>query len=108
MAGLMTAAMVVIELLVMGGMYPNKKANVLLVVGSVIVLAACFAFIRQQTAVSDRQFLKSMIPHHASAILMCRQASIQDPQIQSLCAEIVRGQQAEIDQMKERLSELQK
>ena len=108
MAGLMTAAMVVIELLLMGGMYPNKKLNVLLVVSSLIALAACFGFIRRQTAVGDRQFLKSMIPHHASAILMCQQASIQDPQIQTLCAEIVRGQQAEIDQMKKRLSELQK
>lgn len=108
MAGLMTAAMVVIELLVMGGMYPNKKMNVLLLVVSVIALAAFFAFIRQQTAVGNRQFLKSMIPHHASAILMCQQASIKDPQIHSLCAEIVRGQQAEINQMKKRLSELQK
>ena len=108
MAGLMTAAMVVIELLLMGGMYPNKMANALLIAGSVVALIACFALIRRQTAVGDRQFLKSMIPHHASAILMCQQASIQDPQIQSLCAEIVRGQQAEIDQMKKRLSELQK
>lgn len=108
MAGLMTAGMVVIELLLMGGMYPNRRLNVLFIGVSLIAMAAFFAFIRDQTAVGDRQFLKSMIPHHASAILMCQQASIHDPQIQSLCAEIVRGQQAEIDQMKKRLSELQK
>lgn len=108
MAGLMTAAMVVIELLVMGSMYPNKTLNLLLVVGSLIALVACFAFIRRQVAVGDRQFLQSMIPHHASAILMCQQSSIRDPQIQNLCAEIVRGQQSEIEQMKQRLRELQK
>ena len=108
MAGLMTAAMVVIELLLMSGMYPNKRANALLIAGSVVALVACFAFIRRQTAVGDRQFLKSMIPHHASAILMCQQASIQDPQIQKLCGDIVRGQQAEIDQMKQKLRDLQR
>ena len=46
-----------------------------------------------------REFLRSMIPHHSSAILMCRQAPIRDPQIRRLCASIITGQQREIDQM---------
>jgi uncharacterized protein (DUF305 family) len=68
-----------------------------------VVGIACFAFIRQQTGVSDRQFLRSMIPHHASAILMCKQAPIRDTEIASLCRTIISGQQAEIDQMKAKL-----
>src|SRR5688572_26725860 len=40
MAGLMTAAMVAIELLLMGGMYPNRKLNRKLVGASVVALAA--------------------------------------------------------------------
>src|SRR5688572_27932575 len=68
MAGLMTAAMVIIELLAMSGMYPNKKVNAVLLIVSAVALAVFFTFIRQQTAVSDQQFLKSMIPHHAAAI----------------------------------------
>ncbi len=108
MAGLMTAAMIIIELAVMGSMYPNKKLNVSLAVISVIALAGFWGLIRQQTAISDRQFLKSMIPHHAGALLMCEQASLQDAELVRLCQSIERGQQAEIDQMKAKLRELEK
>jgi hypothetical protein len=71
MAGLMTAPMAVIELVVMRGMYHNKTWNAVIMAASVVAGIAFFVFIRDQTAVSDRQFLRSMIPHHASAILMC-------------------------------------
>jgi hypothetical protein len=106
MAGLMTAGMVAIELLLMGGKYPNRKLNVMLVGTSVVALVAFFGLIRQQTAVADRQFLKSMIPHHAGAILMCDEASLQDVEIQKLCRDIVQGQQQEISQMKAMLRRL--
>jgi hypothetical protein len=105
MAGLMTAAMVVIELLVMRGMYGNRKANATILAASGLALVAFFAFIRQQTAISDRQLLRSMIPHHASAILMCEQADLHDPEITTLCSSIVSGQRLEIDQMKAKLRE---
>jgi uncharacterized protein (DUF305 family) len=67
---------------------------------------AFFALIRWQTGVGDRQFLRSMIPHHAGAILMCEQAPIQHPEVKKLCGDIIKGQQAEIDQMKARLRQL--
>ena len=108
MAGLMTAAMIAIELIIMGGMYPNKSLNIGLVVASVVVLAAFWVLIRRQTAINDRQFLRSMIPHHAGAILMCNEANISDADIQKLCRGIVLGQQREIDQMKAKLAELNK
>lgn len=107
MAGLMAAAMVAIELVVMGGMYPNKRWNVLLIAASVAALAVFWILIRQQTAIAERQFLKSMIPHHAGAILMCQQSSLQDPEVVRLCEGIVQGQQAEIDLMKAKLRELE-
>ena len=100
MAGLMTAPMVAIEILVMSGMYKNKKLNALLIAGSCVAGIAFFLFIRQQTAISDRQFLRSMIPHHSGAILMCNEASLQDQRILELCKTIVAGQQQEIDQMR--------
>ena len=75
---------------------------------SSIAIVGCWLLIRQQAAISDTQFLRSMIPHHASAILMCQQAPIQDPAIKDLCKGIVTGQQAEIDLMKAKLIELQK
>jgi hypothetical protein len=107
MAGLMTAPMIVIELLLMSSMYKDKRLNAMIVAVSVITGILFFVFIRQQTAINDTQFLRSMIPHHAGAILMCRESTITDPEIQQLCQSIVEGQQQEIDQMKAILARLQ-
>ena len=106
MAGLMTIPMIFIEMALMGSMYMDKKLNTIIIGVSSILLIAFFVFIRQQSAVSDKQFLKSMIPHHASAILMCEKANLQDPEIKDLCQSIISGQQAEIDQMKAKLQEV--
>jgi hypothetical protein len=99
MAGLMTAPMVVFELLLMGMMYPRKGLNAGLFAVSLLVGGLCFAGIRQQWLIGDREFLASMIPHHSGAILMCGKAPVRDPEIRRLCAAIIRGQQQEIDQM---------
>lgn len=107
MAGLMTAPMVLIEPVVMRGMYHDKKLNAVIAAAGVVVGVLTFVFIRQQTAVSDGQFLRSMIPHHSGAILMCQQASLQDLEIRGLCRTIVSSQQQEIDQMTAMLRRLQ-
>jgi hypothetical protein len=106
MAGLMVAPMAILELVIMGSMYPDKKLNKILIVVSVVALALFWFGIREQTAVGDRQFLKSMIPHHAGAILMCSQAPITDPEIKKLSGEIITSQRVEIDQMKSILKRL--
>jgi uncharacterized protein (DUF305 family) len=106
MAGLMTAPMVLIELVLMRSMYNNKRANILIIAASIIALGAFFIMIRQQTAIADTQFLKSMIPHHAAAILMCGKAPIQDAEIRQLCKTIIDGQSAEIAEMKAKLQVL--
>jgi uncharacterized protein (DUF305 family) len=108
MAGLMTAPMIIIELIVMRSMYQNATVNAAILAVSAIALVAFFLLIRQQTAVADVQFLKSMIPHHASAVLMCEKAPISDAEIKALCKTILAGQQAEIAQMKARLRALEK
>lgn len=105
MAGLMTAPMILIEMLLMGSMYKNKKLNYGILAFGVILLVSCFLFIRNQAGVSDRQFLKSMIPHHAAAILMVKEAKIGDPEIQKLAQDIISSQQMEIDFMKAKLKE---
>jgi hypothetical protein len=107
MAGLMVAPMVVFELVVMWAMYKDKTRNYMVIAGAVVVGILLFLFIRQQAIVGDRQFLRSMIPHHAGAILMCQQSSISDPEIQQLCQEIIESQQQEIDLMKEIMERLE-
>lgn len=103
MAGLMTAPMLIIEILLMRSMYPDRRLNAVLLGAGAILLAGSFLLIRQQTAISDGQFLRSMIPHHSGAILMCRQAQLKEPSIRTLCGRIERGQQAEIDWMRAKL-----
>lgn len=103
MAGLMAAPMVLIELVLMSRMYPNKALNAVFAVAGVVLMILFWIGIRQQLAVSDRQFLRSMIPHHAGAILMCENNRLSDPELQQLCRNIVTSQQAEIDLMKAKL-----
>jgi len=107
MAGLMTAPMVVIEIGLMTAMYENARWNAIIIVIGSIAAILFFAAIRQQAAIGDTQFLKSMIPHHAGAILMCNEASISDPEIGELCKGIVSGQQSEIDKMMAILARLE-
>lgn len=107
MAALMTAPMIIFELLLMSSMYRNKRLNAIIMGACVIVLIVAYGFIRKQTLVNDRQFLRSMIPHHAGAILMCGQASLRDHEITTLCKAIESSQQAEIEQMKAILRRLQ-
>ena len=108
MAALMTSSMVLIELPLMSAMYKSKRRNVIIIAAGVLLLIGSFMAIRKQAVIADRQFLRSMIPHHAGAILMCQQASLEDREIKELCKTIVSGQQAEIDQMKAKLDALAK
>jgi uncharacterized protein (DUF305 family) len=100
MAGLMAAPMVLIELALMRHMYPSRKLNLAIAAIGLAALAGFFLLIREQTAIGDRQFLRSMIPHHAGAILMCGKASLQSDEIKTLCGSIIESQEKEIRQMK--------
>lgn len=106
MAGIMTAPMLILEILLMRSMYENKRAIYAILAASAVLFVLFFLFIRQQTAITDKEFLRSMIPHHAGAILMCEEAPIEDQEIQDLCEQIIASQQSEIDQMKSILERL--
>lgn len=97
---MMVAPMVVLMILAMRHMFPSAPMNAALIVAAIVVFVASFALIRTQTTIGDTAFLRSMIPHHSGAILMCREADLADPEIIELCDGIVRSQRAEIDQMK--------
>lgn len=107
MAGLMASPMLIIELLVMGAMYKNKKLNTVFIAGGTIGLVVFFLLIRYQVGVGDKQFLKSMIPHHAAAILMVKETPVSDPEIKKLADDIIMAQQAEIEFMKKKIKELE-
>ncbi len=106
MAAIMTTPMLLIEIWLMGSMYADKRILATIAAGSVLVFAAAFIFIRQQTGIGDKEFLRSMISHHASAILMCEKAAIEDAEVRELCANIESSQQDQIEFMKAKLQEL--
>jgi uncharacterized protein (DUF305 family) len=96
---MMVAPMVLIMLVSMRSMFPSQRLNMIIGVGAVVIFLASFAAMRTQAGVGNAEFLRSMIPHHSGAILMCEQASISDPEITALCQQIVASQQKEIAQM---------
>jgi uncharacterized protein (DUF305 family) len=107
MAVTMWAPMGIFMLLTMRGMFPDRRANVALCLLFTVLTVGSLLATRSQTLIDDRQFVKSMVPHHSGAILMCRQANLTDPELVSLCREISEGQRAEIDQMERILSRLE-
>ena len=97
---MMVAPMVVLMILAMRDMFPSRRLNALLLAGSAVAFLGSFALIRTQTTIGNTAFLRSMIPHHSGAILMCEQASLSDPELVLLCAQIIKSQREEIAQMK--------
>ncbi|MCD5029703.1 DUF305 domain-containing protein [Enterococcus asini] len=107
MALMMGAAMAIIMLVFMWKMYPNKKANVVILCGSILLFAGSLFMVRSQTAVDDVAWMKAMIPHHSIAILTSDRANLTDPEVKELAKKILEAQEAEIDEMKELIEKLE-
>lgn len=105
MALMMVAPMGLIMLFVMRSMFPNKRLNTVLIAGFVVLFIAAFWMGRQQVFLGNEQFLRSMIPHHSRAILVCEEAAITDPEIEELCRGIISSQEEEIKIMEDMLGE---
>lgn len=103
MALMMVAPMAALMIGTMPEMFPSKRINAALLALFAIIFFGSFALIRTQTTIDDTAFLRSMIPHHSGAILMCEQASLEDANVKRLCRSIIASQEAEIAEMKEML-----
>ena len=103
----MIAAMAVIMMLYMLSMYKNKILNAVILIGSAVVFFGVLAMLRNQTAISDVQWMHGMIPHHSSAIMTSQQADLKDPEAIKLAREIIEAQKREIAQMKKILYRLE-
>jgi hypothetical protein len=107
MALLMVAPMAILMLLLMPMMYPDKKRNAVIMISAVVVFACAFFGLRNQWFISELQYMKAMIPHHSSAILTSKNASIKDPEVKQLAERIIRSQEKEIVEMKALLERLE-
>jgi uncharacterized protein (DUF305 family) len=103
---MMVAPMAVVMLIGMRQMFPSKALNLAVAGIALAVFLASFAAMRTQAAIGDEQFLRSMIPHHSGAILMCEEAGFSAPEIVDLCARIVKSQREEIAEMEAILARL--
>ncbi|MFC2952835.1 DUF305 domain-containing protein [Marinicaulis aureus] len=96
---IMGAAMSVIMLLYMIGMYENKRLNTFIFTGSLIVFFAALLLVRSQAFVGDRSYMTGMIPHHSIAILTSERANIEDVRVRELADGIIKAQRKEIKEM---------
>ena len=97
---LMIMPMVLIMMGFMSGMYKNKQLNYAIMGTAVVVGVGCWFGLRQQVFVEDVQWMKAMIPHHSSAIMVSEKAELKDPEARALAEEIIKAQEREIAQMK--------
>jgi uncharacterized protein (DUF305 family) len=108
MALLMGAAMAIIMLGFMWSMYENTKANITILLASVVVFAVSVWLVRSQETVSDVAYMKAMIPHHSIAIMTSDRAHIRDPRVRDLADGILEAQVREIGEMKSLIADLQR
>lgn len=108
MAVMMGAAMTVIMLLFMLGMYPNRSANRAIIAIAVVVFAGALYLVQSQVTVGDVSYMRAMIPHHSKAIMTSERADISDPRVRKLADEIIQSQQREIGEMKALINDLER
>ena len=103
------AAMAVIMLSLMLKMYRNKKKNIAIYIGSLVLFVAAVVLVRaQKPIIGDVLWMKAMIPHHSIAILTSERADIKDPEVKKLAEDIIKAQRKEIEEMKTMIKRLEK
>jgi hypothetical protein len=107
MALYMGAAMAIIMLAFMLGMYTSQKVNAVIFAGAILVFASALYLVRSQDTVDDTSWMKAMIPHHSIAILTSSRAEISDPRVRKLADEIIKAQELEIAEMKALIREFE-
>lgn len=108
MALLMGAVMALIMMGYMFSMYPNRRANLAILTGAVVVFAGSLVLVRSQRTVDDVSYMKAMIPHHSIAVMTSRRAQIRDPRVRALADEIIAAQVREIAEMETLIAELER
>jgi len=102
------AAMALIMFFTMRKMYRNKKKNVAIILGSIILFVSALGLVRaQKPIIGDILWMKAMIPHHSIAILTSERADIKDPEVKQLAEDIIEAQKREIEEMKSMINRLQ-
>lgn len=102
------AAMAVIMLSLMSKMYKDKKRNIAIYLGSLLLFVTALVLVRvQRPIIGDVLWMKAMIPHHSIAILTSERADLDDPEVKELADAIIEAQRKEIAEMKAMITRLE-
>ena len=96
---LMGSTMAVIMLGFMLGMYRNRKMNVSIMMGAIVLFGVATWPVRSQVTVEDRSYMSAMVPHHSIAILTSERSDIEDVRVCELAVAITEAQRHEIGEM---------
>ena len=107
MAFVMGAAMMVVMLLFMWGMYKSTAKNFVILGVAALVFALALWLVRSQTTITDSEYMQAMIPHHSIAIMTSERAHIRDPRVRKLAHDIILAQRREIAQMKYLIADIE-
>ena len=88
-------------------MYEKKSWNYGIIAIALLIGAGTYHIMRQQTFVDDVAWMRAMIPHHSSAIMVSQKAHLKDPEAIELAEEIIEAQEREIAQMKKMIYRLE-
>lgn len=102
------STMAIIMFVFMLKMYTNRKKNIAIVIGSLILFSSSLFLVRTQSPiVGDLLWMKAMIPHHSIAILTSERAEIKDAEVKKLADDIIDAQKKEIKQMQAMIKRLE-
>lgn len=108
MTMIMGGAMIIIMLAFMLNMYKNKKANMSIFGGGLLLIILSIWLVRSQTTVTGSDYMEGMIPHHSIAILTSERANIKDKRVRKLADEIIAAQLREIKEMEWLIEDIKK
>jgi hypothetical protein len=99
MTFVMGAAMAIVMLSFMWGMFQNRSVNVGIYLIAVVVFAGALWLVRTQETIEDTSYMRAMIPHHSIAVLTSSNANLNDVRVQELADEIIASQCREIAEL---------
>lgn len=99
MALTMGGAMGLVMIAWMLTMYKSAKANIAVIVVSVLLIGTGVTLDRTQATVQDEAWMSAMIPHHSLAITRSERAQLEDVRVCELAVSISEAQRREIDEM---------
>lgn len=108
MALVMAAAMAIVMLVFMRGMYKDERRNAGIFIGAAVVFTLSLWLVRSQRTVDDVAYMRAMIPHHSIAIMTSERARIADPRVRKLADGIIATQRKEIAEMDALIADIER